>query len=482
MSATKKMLLAAAATMLAIATMAQNVTLTLEEPGKMLYHSHNPQLIGSQDGSAVVLDMMGRKTILARYDMAQNELAKVELAREKETNCYGGFVNGDAIDLLMTQTNDDGLRAWHERRDYTTLEPIAESKTLTDLRGDKKDDFFYTISSSPNNELVASLSIVSRKALEPEARVSLYSRRMENYWHMPISISSFNQMLVTDSGEVVLANCTTNSDKPCTFTIVDGENEQHASFSIEEKVWVSEAKLVSYAHGKLVVAVSVCSDHRVVMPVGSNINRIDFYCYDVKNGKLKVTRYNITDQESARMANRKEGQGTKGNWVQFGTLTQTIADNDGGYLMIDQTWIAEQNGIPMEQHRMGMMVIRTDEEGQVQWTRTLRLSSECLWNHRDMLDYSWRTTADGIMLATTQNAKNATLPAEKPIKNYKTQKDNSILAVYTLDKQGNMSQHHFDLGKRAMIRAPRYIDSRNFMVFLLGGGKGQFGQLAIEKR
>ena len=473
--------LIAAAMLIAFAASAQAVSFKTEANGKMLAHANEPQFIGTFDGSAVLLDRTGKKILLGRYDMAQNELASIELTREKETSCYGGFVNGNNIDLLMVRDGDEGMRVWRERLNATTLQGAAEPLTLTDMRGEKKDKFFFQIGTSPNQELLAGVSVAARKGLEPEMRVSLYSRELEAYWHMPIEVVPFNQILVTDSGEVVLAYCSADRKRPSTFTVIDGEHEKHFSFKVNEGIWALESSVVRYGNGKLVMAVTVCDEHKVVMPLGSNINRVEFYCYDIQRDELTVNTYDFTADESARMANRKDGNGTHNNWVQFGTLNQSIADDEGAYLMLDQTWRVTKNDIPVEQHHQGMMVIRIDASGHVQWTRTMRLTAQSSWGGRDMVAYRWRSTADGVMLAAPQNAKNAPLPDDKPVKNFKILKDKAVMSVFTLDRKGNLSRENFDIGKQTMIGAARAVDSRHFMLLLVGSGnKSQFAHIELN--
>lgn len=472
----------AAALCIAASASAQNVDFRLEPKGKMLGHSNEPRLVGCVDNDVLLLDRSGKKTILGRYNMAQNELATTVLATTKETECYGGYVNGNNADLLMVTDNDEGMRIWRERLNASTLQTAAEPATIIDMRGEKKDKFYFSVASSPDQELLAGVSVADRKGLDPEMKVSLFNRQLETYWHMPVGTVPFNQLLVNDSGEVVLGYCTIDSKRACTFTVVDGEREEHFSFKVSGEEWPLEATMVSYNHGTLVMAVTVCVNHKVVMPIGSNVNRVDFYSYDVRRSKLTVYSHDITDAESARMANAKEGKGTRNNWVQFGTITQTIADSEGAYLMMDQTWRVTRNDIPVEQHRMGMMVIRVDALGRVQWTRTLRMVSQSSWGGRDMVDYRWRATANGIMLAATQNAKNVALPDDKPVKNTKVLKTKAVISVFTLDARGDLQRSDFEVGKAALLGSARMVDSRHFLLMMLnGGGNGQFAHIDINK-
>ncbi len=477
-------LLTAAALMMSVGAGAQTIDFSTGNAGKMLSRTNEPQLIGIVDGSVVIVDKHGKNTELGRYDMDQNELASVVLAHEKETSCYGGYVNGNKVDLLMVREGDEGMRVWHERLDATNLSVAAEPQTILEMKGNKKDNFAYIIGTSPTQELLAGVALAARKGLDPEMKVSLFDRNLEAYWHMSIDVTPVNQVIVNDSGEVALGYCSIDEKKPCLFTVVDGEHEEHFSFKItkEEDDFPVEATMMRYADGKLLMAVSVCANHKVVMPLGTNVNRIDFYCYDVAKDELTRTSYKITNAESARMSNSKEGKGTRNNWIQFGTIRQSIADDEGAYLMMDQTWSVTQNNIPVQQNHLGMLVVRVDEKGHVQWTRTMRLAAASSWSGRNLINCRWRSTADGIMLATAQNAKSVLQGDEKPVKNMRPGKDKATLSVYTLDRSGDLRRSHYAIGKQTLIGSARTADSHRFVVFLVGNGnKGQLGLLEFNK-
>lgn len=128
-----------------------------------------------------------------------------------------------------------------------------------------------------------------------------------------------------------------------------------------------------------------------------------------------------------------------------------------------------------------MLVIRINADGKVQWTRSLRLGAQSAWGSRLYIDYRWRHTADGIMLAAPQNAKNADLTDDKPIKVFRAFKDKAILSVITLDPAGKLTRNNYDIGKQSLIGSARIIDNHNYVLFLTGSnGKGQIGTINIR--
>ena len=199
---------------------AQNVEFHTEAVGKMLNKSNEPRFIGQAENSVVTVDYLKRKAVLARYDMAQTELARVELGTEKEIENYGGFINGNNVDLLNVTYPKGGMRVYRDRRDLKTLQPKGEQLTLTEYKGNSDDKYVFTLDVSPDQNLLAGVSVAVRKGLDSDVKVALYNRELEEYWHMNAHSSGFNQVMVNDSGEVVLALITTNTKKYNTFTIV----------------------------------------------------------------------------------------------------------------------------------------------------------------------------------------------------------------------------------------------------------------------
>ena len=55
-----------------------------------------------------------------------------------------------------------------------------------------------------------------------------------------------------------------------------------------------------------------------------------------------------------------------------------------------------------------------------------------------------------------------------------------MLSVITLDRTGRTNRQNFEIGKQSVIGAPHTIDNNSFMIFLMGGGKGQFTRLTVK--
>ena len=464
---------------------AQTATLKTEPLGKALADDFSQKFIGATDRGVVLLEYSGfaylhTNQALVYYDYAQNELARVDMGKTKETACYGGFVNGDNVDMLLMTYDDNGMKVWRERRDLSLREK-GERLTLADFKGQKGDDFFFAMGTSANQQLLAGVFVASRKTQEPEMWVGLYSRELNEYWKMKVSTMPFTQVLVTDSGEVVLSYV--NEKGLCSFMVVDGENENHYGFRLGDDAKICETSVIRYGDGKILMAAAVQEERRSVMPAkeaGPNIDRIDIYCYDIESGKTSVVKHTFSDEETARLRNDKDKSGLKHHWVPFGNLQQSIADGTGVYVVIDQQWTVKTDGMPSDFNRVGMMVMRVSADGKVEWTRTWRMENNVHPNLRGIMGYGWQPCSDGIMLAVATNAKNVDAPEEKSVKPFKPTRQNAMLSVIKLKANGKASRKDFSIDDQGLIGAAHCLGGDKYLLMLSGRRKGQFAHLELK--
>ena len=477
------------ATLFAVLSLpAQTISFDLQPEGKGTNKDLSPQFIGC-DGQRIVLvestGLLQNHLSLVAYGLDQKELARTELGTDKESRTYGGFINGQHIDLLRADFKDDDLTGttsmtvYRDRRNLSTLQPAGDTLLLGSFTADKGDDLGFGIAVSPNGELLAGVFVARRKALGTEVKVGLYNHELEEYWLMPVNEFNFNEMSVTDEGDVILYRL---SEK-CFFTLIDGEHAKTAEFTLspDEGTKIVEREFVRYGNDKILVAASVREENHTFMPEGANIDRVDIHCFNIKDNSHKVERHPFTDQECHRLCNTKEGKSPRHHWVQFGQLTQTLADKEGAYVMVDQTWSVSVNGIKTEWHRAGMMVMRVDENGRILWTRTQRLSASTTWEARSLINHRWVSFPDGIMIAWVDHAGNITTPLEKPFKEYKPSRTKGVLNVWTLSPSGKETRSYTQTEHYSLTGTPHQMEKPGKYACLLSSmRKGRVAFIEVE--
>lgn len=471
------------ALLLAVSGMAQTISFDLKPEGRGTSQTTSPRFVGYDGERVVVVEetgLMKKKLALASYSNEEQELARVELGSGKELECYGGYINGQYVDLLNVTYQNEGMRVYRDRRDLKTLQPAGEQKDLVNYSGEKGDKFGFGMAVSPNQKLLAGVFVANRAVQGTDVYVGLYDHELEEYWKVSTKRLFFDNITVTDDGEVILY--TMNSKGYCKFTILDGEKSEEVEFNIPTDDMILDHAFVRYGDGNIIVSTAVRQENHTVMPIGSNIDRVDIYCYNIQRKKLNVERHPMTDMETLRLSNDKETKKPKHHWVQFGQIAQTMSDKDGGYVMIDQTWHVTVDGTPTEQHRMGMMVIRVNKDGKIQWTKTHRMNSKSIWKDRHLVGYRWLNAPDGIMLAWVDHAKNVTIPDDKPVNEFWALRRKGALTVWTLTPDGRSEQSYILVGSQSMAGAAHYLDTPGeYLVLLHGSRKGQLGTIKIEK-
>lgn len=462
---------------------AQTVTFDLQPVGKGTVNTDDPLYIGCDSQRIFLVERTGRlskRFSLVEYSFDQQELARVELGNEKETRPYGGFINGTHVDLLqVAYPSDYEMRIYRDRRNLATLQPEGDSVVLGEYAGEKGDDFGFGIATSPNQQLLAGVFVARRKLQGTNVKVGLYSRELEEYWTMPTSCTKFNNVYVTDDGDVLLYSLYNNG--VCNFTVLDGEHSEKVEFKIPTEPLIMERELVRYGNGKIILAVTVREENHTLMPEGANIDRVDIYCYDIAKKRLNVEHHPFTDQEVHRLNNTKEGKALRHRWVQFGQLQQTFADSEGGYVTIDQAWSVSVNGTKTEWHRSGMMVLRVDTDGKILWTRSHRFNAATAWNNRTALAHRWIATPSGILLAWVDHSKNATLPEEAPYKVYKPSRAKGNLNVWTLSRDGKENLNYIPVNHMTLTGAVHQHSTAGKYVAILGSmNKGQLAIFTVE--
>lgn len=448
--------------------------------GRALAKSYEPRFIGCENGQVVFIEKAGRlrnKMELASYDMEQKELARVQMTDNKEVQCYGGYINGSNIDLLMSEMSDNGMRVYRERHNAQSLLPSGETLTLVDFKGTQGDNMGFALGVSPNQQLLAGFFFVEREGQRGEVQVGLYSRELEEYWKMDSRCRKFDMVYVTDSGEVILGNY---SSGKFNLFILDGENEKEYSFSADDSY--SEIRIARYANGK-VYLVYTHSGKENAFEMGTQVDQIGVICFNTKNKDVKIDRHSIDKQEYNRLNNQKDGARVKRDdfRVFYMSLNQTLEDNDGCYVMLDQSWRVLLDGTPSEFHRMGMMVCRINDNGKFEWVKAFRISNVSPWDARNLSDYRWIKTKKGPMLLWVESKNSYDTPEDKTINDFKALNGAGILTAILLGNNGSETRQHYEIAsKQALLGAPHLLTDGNYLLILRGKSRGYFAKMSVN--
>lgn len=480
----KCLILAVAALVSAAGARAQIITFDQLPEGKAVVKNSLPLFIGYNGQDLVLIQRQGRlknRLELVRYTGDLKEQRRTVVSEGGTPECYGGYINGDHIDLLQAEHNADGMHIYRDRRNLQTLQPDSTPLTLFRRTGTQGDAFLFDIAVSPNGKLLACVAVADRMAQGTETTVGLYNHQLEEYWIQTTSRTTPTGVAVTDEGDVILY--TLAEDGRCLFTLFDGERIQDISFKIPEGPLVVERTLLRYGDGNILLADAVRQENHVLMPIGTNIDRIDIHCYNIRKQTLNTIRRPFTQHEVNRLTNQKEDTRLNRLWVQFGRICQTLQDTSGAYLMIDQKWNIATNDVTTGVQRMGMMVMRVDRNGNILWGTAKRMTSSTSWNRRELIDYRWLPTPDGIMLSWMDHADNSAYPPAKPVKLFEPYTHPAALNVWTLSPDGKEDWSFIELKRHALAGSTHSLATPGeYVVLLTTGWKSQLTEIKIENQ
>lgn len=474
---------------LGLAATAQTATLDFEPQGKNVGKTNMQSYLGSNGQNAVFLQrkgLLGMSEDIVSFDMQQRETARlkydnVRIDNTPERPLHEVMVNGDHLDLLITiRPKEGGLKVMHERRNIATLGVEGEPRTLATVDGNKNDNIFFFSATSPDGKLVAFATAKIANGMGTEVKVSLYSREFEEYWTMEVPAQGFNDLLVTDEGEVVMVGLSEKERRGrVQVSVADGEHNVRQQYTYDAEGMVLEWEPARYADGKLLLVALMRDDSKTFMRVGSDADCIDAITCDLNEGNVRRDRHRFSSEEICRLENRK---GTKAsyNWIQFANLVQVIGDKDGAFAVVDNQWDTYRNDSYVYRERRGMMVLRIGKEGRFEWVRTWRSYMKITSYYDQWSSYRWVATPDGIMLAWAQNQKDALLTGETAVKGLKGLGVKSNLEVICLGRDGNTQVTRFDIGKQGLMQQAWPLNDGSYLLYVGNNSKGTFGKLKLK--
>ena len=462
----------------------------MEKKGTVASKDYDIHFIGLDGQRAIFVqntsllkDMKGNrlrnKKILVSYDMNQEELARVELCDDKTVLCYGGFLNGDNVDLLMVEKEDNNLRVFRDRRNSQTFQPVGQQQTLAQFSGSKGDNLMFLCQSSPNDNLLAGIYVVDRENQSAELQVGLYGKDLDEYWKMDSRCRSLSFVYVTDSGEVLLGSHT--DEGLFRIFVIDGENEAMYDFDTKTS-GLSNVMVVNYADNRIYLAATHSkkdheSDHNTMA------DAILSFCYDTHTKDLLTDRHDFSKLECNRMNNEDDDRRIRNDdfRIEFFDTKQTLPEKEGGYAMFDQTCTRYINGAASTYHHWGMMVARIDKNGKFEWVKTSRLATVCEYANRTLLSYRWMPTSKGITLVWAANSRNPRQDDTKQISALHNIQDEATLALLRYDADGNDTRQYIPLkSSYGLVGYPHKTAENEYFMLFTGLFKGRFATMKLK--
>lgn len=423
-----------------------------------------------------------KRTEIVAYDMNRQELERVLLIEGTDTRCYGGFINGPYVDLLMADWKGNDMTLYRYRLDLQSLGVNGERQTLVDYKGTSGDKMGFRLSASPNQQLLAILYYVGRETQPTEVQVGLYSRELEEYWKVDTRCRQARFLTVTDSGEVALGGI---GSQGCKITIIDGETEKGYTISNDDlPTSVAEMNLANIANGRIYFV----GTHKGMTNYngGTMVDKLFSICYDTRSNVVYTDWHEISEQERNRVVGLRDDYkirkpSAEDKCIRFFSLNQTMPDGDGYYAMMDQMWTVTVDGVLNSECRTGQVVMHVDKDGKIEWVRVFRMCQTAPAGARPMIHHRWVATGRGPMLVWAEAKKSAESSEDKPIADYTAFKSSAVLTAAIIDRQGNMVRQHCPMPSKTGIQGcPVLMETGDWLMLLRGKSKGRFATLKLK--
>ena len=484
----KRTIIVAVMAMVALCAGAQEVKVTLNPLGKAPSKNVAMSYVGSDGQQVVTIQNRSRVNVrlnFEKFDMNYTPLASVKLDRSGSNALMGGFVNGDHVDVLMKSEEDGLLTVYRERRSLSTLEVMGEPKTVASQPVSKKTPAHYTAYMSPNQQLVAGLMVSVNERGEAELKTTLMNREMEEYWTMSTPLTRFSSARVTNDGEVMVAGWGYEKETSVMSfeaIVLDGENDHTYRFTHHCEGVPSEVSLAKYADGQIFIMMSLKSDaHK--RSANACVDRLVSLLYDTRSGSLSTDLHALTEQELCVLNNISDGSRTD-SFVRYFSHCGAASQADGYVMAFTQEWSLYVDGALRNHNLQGLLLLGVDGNGRFSYGKQLRYSYMLDAQHLGYFSPYLVSAGDKAMLCYTlpDNRVDVEHNSTKRVIPINPRSKKSVMAVHTIDAQGNMTHHYPPTNTKIQLTgAPHKLSDGKWLLLFSNGKKACTGLLEMAE-
>lgn len=387
------------------------------------------------------------------------------------------FVNDNDVAMILYRHSKNQLMATLQHYNKQTLEPVGEEQLLRSLDLDEKHLAHMEASNSANQQYAATLCLEQLPDSAVKADVVLYNRHLEEQWHMESNFigndnaswnlmtgqltGAFSDFFVTDKGQVLVASTVTNTDNMSVISLIymDGKEQSHHTVRTYN-IGIRSAKVLKY-DGDLVY---ITGNQEKVY--ARNVYQQTHYTtglymlvYNMKTKKVQsIKKYSLTEDD-CRVLRNQSAKASMAPEAYNTVFTGAVCDEDG----FTVTYASK-----------GILVMRANKEGEIEWVKTLRNDNEASWDQSNMIQVFTHQYGDKVLVAANRDEGNVDRDSSKVASVFKPGKSNAVLTFYLIDRQGNIEETNAPLpSKSAMIGRPLSVGKDKF-VFVGASNKAAY--------
>lgn len=441
--------------------------------------------IGYKDNSLYLMrftDEKKTKPYLVYYDDNLVEKAKVMLPNDDKENYYGGFVNENSVDVLMTRQKESEYQAFHLSYDLATLQPKGEPRLLMSFSSNSGERNYTFVSSSQSQEWLSVIFAVVKDD-DAEWRINLYDTGFDELWSMEFHMDVIDDYLVTDSGEIVVGgfyNKKNSDDIRVQFAILDGEREENYS-DVGNWDAIQTMDIVRYENGKI-----YCTGLLSGEELEANNSRWSsgFYSlvYDTKAKKVcKFDKVLLTKDDICDLCNVSRRNKLKILSTDKLGFVNSVFDVDGTVVSFERSFNLLVNGVHTFTSFMGMLVYRIDNNGKIVWYKVVNREVQAPYGATKAVN-SKLIAHDGVYSSFyIDSPKNVIPKPNYPVEATSIDKAKQVLMSVTFDKEGNVTRQGIEIPSKSIcIGTIHPVGNGNYIQLLSQQFKSNISFLKYE--
>jgi len=426
-------------------------------------------------GKAMKVD----KVYFGRFNKIMDMEAVREFDNSKATPLVI-FVNEKDVAMIQHHHSKDQLMVTSQHYEKQSLEPVGEQQVLRSLDLDEKHLAQMDASSSENQQYAATLCLEQLPDSAVKADVVLYNRHLEEQWHMESNFigndnaswnlltgqltGAFSDFYVSNNGEVLITSTVTNNDNTTVLSLIYMNGKENNHFAVRtHTVGIRSAKVLK-CEGDLVYITGNQEKvyARNVYQPSKYTTDLYMLIYNMKTKKIQSLKYYTLTEDDCRVLRNQSSKTSMAREAYNTGFTGAACDEDG----FTMTYVSK-----------GILVMRANMKGEIEWVKTLRNDNEASWDESNMIQVLTHSYGDKVMLVVNRNEDNVNRDSAKPAAIFKPGKSNAVLTFYLIDRQGNIEETNAILPpKSGMLGRPLEVSKDKFVFIGASNKAGYLGE------
>lgn len=473
------MMLSATAQNVSVKTQGESPVLGLKKT--VMGYTH---LYGMDDKSLFVRYATGKpmkvdKVCLGRFNKLMDMEAMCEFDNDKATPMVV-FVNDNDVAMILHRHSKDQLMVTSQHFAKQSLEPMGEPVLLRSIDLDNKHLAQMDASNSENQQYAATLCLEQLPDSAVKADVVLYDSHLEEQWHMESNFigndnaswnlmtgqltGAYSDFFVSNNGEVLITSTVTNSDNSTVISLIQMNGKEQNHYTVRTYALGIRSAKVLKCEGDLVYITGNQEKvyARNVYQHSKYTTGLYMLVYNMKTKKTQSVKFYPLNEDDCRVLRNQSGKASMALEAYNTSFTGAACDEEG----FTMTFVSK-----------GIVVMRANKQGEIEWVRRMRNDNDATWDQSNMIQVFTHSYGDKVLVAVNRDNGNVDRDTTKVAEVFKPGKSDAVLTCYLIDRLGNVSETNAALPpKSGMLGRPVEVSKDKYVFVGASNKSGYWGE------